>query len=130
MVGDPRPRPVVSPFSQPGPAPGPARPQVSPALPSLAPQSRQEWPEGALALAQGLQSRLVINDRDWHALKAQRSRRASEQIAAALVQLLAADHPADRAPTPARLDAIALLEHAIGWLKAEVSDPGCPSHGR
>jgi hypothetical protein len=81
-------------------------------------------------LAQGLQSRLVINDRDWHALKAQRSRRASEQIAAALVQLLAADQPADRAPTPARLDAIALLEHAIGWLKAEVSDPGCPSHGR
>jgi hypothetical protein len=27
-------------------------------------------------------------------------------------------------------EAIALLEHALGWLKGEIRDPGCPSHGR
>jgi len=114
MEASPRPRPVVTPGIQPES--------------SRSPQ-RQQWPDGALELAQGLQRCLVINDRDWHALKAQRCRRASEQIAAALVQLLAADQPAERNLTPARGEAIALLEHAIGWLKAEVSDPGCPSHG-
>ncbi|MFZ0408527.1 MAG: DUF6439 family protein [Cyanobium sp.] len=100
-----------------------------PSEPSSGPEQRQ-WPEGALELARSLQQQLAINDRDWHALKSQRCRRASEQIAAALVQLLAADDPAERTISPARLEAIALLEHAIGWLKAEISDPGCPSHGR
>ena len=115
MGVEPHARPVVSALTQTDPSAGP---------------NRQQWPEGALELAQSLQRQLVIHDRDWHALKSQRCRRASEQVAAALVQLLAADHPADRATSPARLEAIAWLEHAIGWLKAEVSDPGCPSHGR
>lgn len=110
----PRPRPVLSPWIPSEPTSGPAR---------------QQWPEGTLELARSLQQQLAINDRDWHALKSQRCRRASEQIAAALVQLLAADQPAARSTSPARQEAIALLEHAIGWLKAEVSDPGCPSHG-
>ena len=114
MVFNRRPHPVVSPVSQPRPTSG---------------VDRQQWPEGALELAQDLQRQLVIADRDWHALKSQRCRRASEQIAAALVLLLSADQPADRAMGAARLDAIALLDHAIGWLKAEISDPGCPSHG-
>lgn len=115
MVREPRARPVVSPLTETEPA------QKA---------DREQWPEGALELAQSLQRHLVINDRDWHALKSQRCRRASEQVAAALVQLLAADHPSNRTTSAARLEAIALLEHAIGWLKAEVSDPGCPSHGR
>lgn len=72
----------------------------------------------------------MIDDRQWHALKARRPRRAAEQIAAALVQLLAADDPDRLEPTPARLEAIALLEHGLGWLRREISDPGCPDHGR
>jgi hypothetical protein len=64
------------------------------------------WPQESLALAQKLQRSLSIDDRQWHRLKSQRSRRAAEQLAAALV------------------------EHALGWLRAEISDPGCPSHGR
>lgn len=77
-----------------------------------------------------LQRSLSIGDRDWHALKRQRPRRAAEQISAALVQLLSGDDPTAPASTPAREQAIALLEHSLGWLKAELSDPGCPSHRR
>jgi hypothetical protein len=87
------------------------------------------WPEGALAQAEALQRSLVIGDRDWHRLKSQRSRRAAEQLAAALVQLLAADDPARTAATPARERAIALTDHALAWLRAELRDPGCPDHG-
>jgi hypothetical protein len=88
------------------------------------------WPGEALPLAESLQRRLSIGDRDWHALKTQRPRRAAEQLAAALVQLLVADDPRQRAATPARRRAIELTEHALAWLRAEVSDPGCPQHGR
>ncbi|MFN9628678.1 MAG: DUF6439 family protein [Cyanobacteriota bacterium] len=88
------------------------------------------WPPEALALAQGLQRSLTINERHWHRLKAQRPRRAAEQLAAALVHLLAADDPKRASATPAREEAIALVQHALGWLTSEISDPGCPSHRR
>jgi hypothetical protein len=90
----------------------------------------RRWPDAALPLAERLHRELCIGERDWHALKRQRPRRAAEQLAAALVQLLAADDPGSPAPTEARLRALALVEHAQGWLRAEISDPGCPSHGR
>lgn len=90
----------------------------------------QCWPDQALPLAQQLHRSLSINERDWHALKSQRPRRAAELTAAALVQLLTRDTPTNAAAGDARLQSIAMLEHALGWLKAEVSDPGCPSHGR
>lgn len=92
--------------------------------------STSGWPVEALDLARSLQRSLVIGDRDWHALKGQRPRRGAEQIASALVQLLAADEPNRPEPTQARQEAIALLEHALGWLRREISDPGCPDHGR
>ncbi len=100
-----------------------------------APQDRsvpphRRWPEGSAALAEQLQRQLAISDRDWHALKAQRSRRAAEQLAAALVVLLSADGPSSSVASPARVQALALVEHAAGWLRGEISDPGCPSHGR
>ena len=99
------------------------------AAPSAASAS-QRWPQEALPLAQQLHRQLSISERDWHALKSQRPRRAAEQVAAALVQLLARDTPTNSPSGEARQQAIALLDHALGWLKAEVSDPGCPSHGR
>jgi hypothetical protein len=89
----------------------------------------KRWPEEALPLAEQLQRHLAITDRDWHALKHQRPRRAAEQIAAALVQLLAADDPSQALPSEARERAIILLEHALAWLKREISDPGCAAHG-
>jgi hypothetical protein len=92
--------------------------------------SRASWPDGARELAEQLQRRLVISEREWHALKAQRPRRAAEQLASALVVLLAADAPSASRSGESREQAIALVEHALGWLKAEISDPGCPSHGR
>lgn len=88
------------------------------------------WPDQSLQSAVELQRLLAIGDRDWHALKGQRSRRAAEQLAAALVQLLSGDDPRRSSSSPARDQAIALAEHALFWLRAEISDPGCPSHGR
>lgn len=113
-------------------APQQHRRPVSETASQLASQStpQRNWPEGALEQAVALQRSLTIGDRDWHALKRQRPRRAAEQISAALVQLLSGDDPAGAAPTEARQQAIALLEHSLGWLKAELSDPGCPSHRR
>ena len=75
-----------------------------------------------------MQRQLVISDRDWHAMKTQRPRRGAEQLAAALVLLLSGDDPGASQPTPARQQAIALVEHGLGWLRSEFSDPGCPSH--
>jgi hypothetical protein len=103
-------------------------PETSPTAHSGA--NARPWPDAALPLAQRLHRELCIGDRDWHALKRQRPRRAAEQLAAALVQLLAADDPGSPAPTEGRLQAMALVEHAQAWLRAEISDPGCPSHGR
>jgi hypothetical protein len=93
---------------------------------SLKPSFR--WPEGAHGQAVALQRQLALGDRDWHALKGQRSRRAAEQLAAALVLLLGGDEPAANQPGPARLAAIDLVENGLGWLKGELVDPGCPSH--
>ena len=91
---------------------------------------QQQWPSGARDTAVALQRQLSIGERDWHALKAQRSRRAAEQLAAALVQLLSGDQPARPQAGEARLRALELVEHAERWLRAEVSDPGCPQHRR
>jgi hypothetical protein len=90
----------------------------------------REWPAGSLELAEQLQRSLSIGDRDWHALKGQRPRRAAEQLAGALVQLLAADAPPQPGSSEARQRAIALTSHALAWLQGEIRDPGCPDHGR
>ena len=79
-------------------------------------------------MAVQLQRQLSIAERDWHRLKGQRPRRAAEQLAAALVHLLSGDQPSTAQPTPARLRALELVEHAERWLRAEISDPGCATH--
>lgn len=107
-----------------------ATPSADPSVSATTAAIARGWPPEALDLAQRLQRSLSIDDRQWHRLKGQRARRAAEQLSAALVQLLAADDPRSAAPTRARQEAIALADHALGWLRAEVSDPGCPSHGR
>jgi hypothetical protein len=91
---------------------------------------RTAWPEGSGELAEQLHRQLVIGDRHWHALKGQRSRRAAEQLAGALVQLLGADDPAAISGGEARERAIVLTASALAWLKGELRDPGCPDHGR
>ncbi len=127
MAQSQQPSPVEAPLNPPSAPPGkssqPAGLQPGASQPSL-------WPAGAADLAEALQRQLSISDRDWHALKGQRSRRGAEQLAAALAVLLSGDAPHQRAPTQARRDAIALVEHALSWLRAEISDPGCPSHHR
>jgi hypothetical protein len=103
---------------------------ISPDLPMT--PTHQRWPEQALPLATELQRSLCINDRQWHALKGQRQRRAAEQISSALVLLLRQSEPSvpSLSSQGTGQEAIALLEHALGWLKGEIRDPGCPSHGR
>ena len=108
----------------------PVSAELSPALPL--PTPHQRWPDQALPLASELQRSLSINDRQWHALKGQRHRRAAEQISSALVLLLSESQPSATSGSTQGTGqgAIELLEHALGWLKGEIRDPGCPSHGR
>jgi hypothetical protein len=88
------------------------------------------WPEGADDLAERLVHSLAIGDREWHAVKNQAPRRAAEQVAAALMQLLSGDDPRRRDCGEGRQQAIDLLENALGWLKGTISDPGCPRRVR
>jgi hypothetical protein len=90
----------------------------------------QQWPEASRDTAEALHRLLTIDNRNWHAFKAQPQRRAAEQLAAALVILLDPSNPPN-APltTEQRRQAIELLEHGLGWLRGERKDPGCPSHG-
>ncbi len=90
----------------------------------------QQWPQSSRESAEALHRLLTIDNRQWHALKGQPQRRAAEQLAAALVQLLDPSNPPNAPlPTPQREQAIALLEHSLGWLRGELRDPGCPTHG-
>ena len=71
-------------------------------------------------LAQALAARLAISEKDWHRLKANRSARAGEQAAAALVFLLK-NQPEEALPR---------FKQAAGWLDRSISAPPCPTHGR
>jgi hypothetical protein len=99
-------------------------------VPATATSNPRQWPPEAQDTARALHERLRIGERDWHALKGQPQRRAAEQLAAALVLLLDPANPPTAATAgPQREQAAALVEHALGWLKGELRDPGCPSHG-
>jgi Family of unknown function (DUF6439) len=71
-------------------------------------------------LAQALAARLAISEKDWHRLKANRSARAGEQAAAALVFLLK-NQPEEALPR---------LNQAAGWLDRSICAPPCPTHGK
>lgn len=119
----PPPRPVQNPEAP--SAPGATGDPLAP----TPPRAVASWPEGALDLAEPLLRSLAISDRDWHAVKTQPSRRAAEQLAAALVQLLSGDDPRRREGSEARQRAIDLVESSLGWLRGSLSDPGCPHRG-
>ncbi|MGB3300662.1 MAG: DUF6439 family protein [Phormidesmis sp.] len=72
------------------------------------------------ALAQALAQQLAISSQDWHRLSANRSVRAREQAAAALVYMLK-NKPEEAIPR---------LTQAIGWLDKTLKAPPCPSHGK
>ena len=67
------------------------------------PVPSRSWPEGAHGQAVALQRQLALGDRDWHALKGQRSRRAAEQLAAALVLLLSGGQPRSQPERPCKV---------------------------
>lgn len=73
----------------------------------------------AETLAQALAEQLAIPVKDWHQLSANRSVRAKEQAAAALVYLLK-DQPEEALPR---------LTQAVGWLDRTLKAPPCPTHG-
>ncbi|MFO7630156.1 MAG: DUF6439 family protein [Prochlorococcaceae cyanobacterium] len=102
---------------------------LKPSTPADPAAAQRRWPEGARAAAEALQRQLSINDRQWHALKGQPRRRAAEQLAAALVQLLATDVAAKGADSD-RDQSLALVESAAAWLRGSQRDPGCPQHRR
>ena len=77
------------------------------------------WPDTATAKAEQLHQLLRIGDREWHQLKSNRQRRGAELLAASLVQLL---RKGDNS------DVENLTQQALGWIKGELKDPGCPRH--
>ncbi|MFW6730196.1 MAG: DUF6439 family protein [Synechococcus sp.] len=77
------------------------------------------WPEEVQADARLLHEQLRLGDRDWHRWKADADRRAAEQLAAALAQLLQGQTE----------EAEALADSALRWLRRDQRDPGCPRHG-
>lgn len=77
------------------------------------------WPEEVQADARLLHEQLRLGDRDWHRWKADADRRAAEQLAAALAQLLQGQTE----------EAEALTDSALRWLRRDQRDPGCPRHG-
>ena len=76
-----------------------------------------EWPKGTRKLTQELHDLIKISDRDWHRLKTKSDRRAAELLMAALAQLTANGR---------RDDVANLTEQALGWIRGELKDPGCP----
>ena len=81
--------------------------------------STPSWSPETADLSGQLHQQLRIGDRDWHRLKSNRKRRAAELLSAALVNLIQ-DGMASES------EALAL--QAIGWLRGELKDPGCPQH--
>ena len=77
------------------------------------------WPDAAKEKAEELHQLLRIGDREWHQLKSNRQRRGAELLSAALVQLLRQGNIAD-------VDE--LTQQALGWIRGELKDPGCPHH--
>lgn len=73
-----------------------------------------------LELAQAIATRLAIKPNDWHRLNRDRTVRAQEQIAAALVYLLK-DEPEE---------ALIRAQQAVGWLDRSLTAPPCPTHGK
>ena len=72
-----------------------------------------------LELAQAIATRLAIKPNDWHRLNRNRTVRAQEQAAAALVYLLKKEPE----------EALVRLQQAVGWLDRSLSAPPCPTHG-
>ena len=79
--------------------------------------NEQQWPDQALENSRALHGLLRIDERQWHQLKGNRKRRTAELLSAALVQLLGEGDSEDVA---------ALTQQALGWIKGELKDPGCP----
>ena len=70
-------------------------------------------------LISDLHSQLMINEKNWHKLKNNKYRRASELLVSALSQI---------ANNGEEKDIKEIIEQSLLWIKEEIKDPGCPSH--
>lgn len=95
----------------------PSQPLIAETLRTAKSEQLADWT--TLELAQALAERMAIAPHDWHRLKGNRTARAQEHLASALVYLLS-DRPTD---------SLAHLQQATGWLDRSISAPPCPSHG-
>ncbi len=82
-------------------------------------QSQSKWSAKAKELSRELLYELRITEKDWHKLKGDPDRRAAEQLAGAIIQLL---HGAERSEVQN------ITQQAILWLKREICPPKCPTH--
>ncbi len=81
--------------------------------------SAKKWPEQSIEQGWRLRQSLSISDREWHRLNSDADRRGAELLAAALAQLL---------QNGRNDDVEALTQQALGWIRGELKDPGCPRH--
>ena len=81
--------------------------------------SDQVWSSETKSMIKKLHSELSLNDRNWHKLKNNSDRRASQLLISAISQISEQGN---------KDDVILLIEQALKWIKNELKDPGCPSH--
>ena len=81
--------------------------------------SDKVWSNETKSMIKRLHSELSLNDRNWHKLKNNSDRRASQLLISAISQISEEGN---------KDDVILLIEQALKWVKNELKDPGCPSH--
>ena len=81
--------------------------------------SKSIWPSKAQELSRELLEQVRITEKDWHQLKSDPKRRAAEQLAGAISQLL---HGGEE------IQVEQMTTEAIRWLKGEAITPKCPKH--
>tara|TARA_B100001250_G_C19204679_1_gene530933 strand:+ start:217 stop:471 length:255 start_codon:yes stop_codon:yes gene_type:complete len=77
------------------------------------------WSPKTELLIKDLHSELILNNNNWHKLKTNNSRRAAELLTSALSQIIHGGKTSDIED---------LINQSLLWIRAEIKDPGCPTH--
>ncbi len=82
-------------------------------------QKQSKWTTKTYTLIKELHLELTLNNKNWHKLKNNNSRRSAELLSSALCQIINDGN---------KNDIESLIQQSLLWIRKEVKDPGCPSH--